>query len=96
MQVKPSSVYEFEVVDLDGRIFVVNLEDGTCHCRVFQLDQFLCPHAVAACRKRAYQCMTTSHHIIKKIDMLQLMWELCIQLGQNLEYESQMMLKIVL
>ena len=52
MQVKPSSPYEFEVVDLDSRIFVVNLQDRTCHCRQFQVDQFVCAHAVAACRQR--------------------------------------------
>lgn len=40
------------MVDLDSRVFVVNLEHRTCYCRQFQLDQFVCPHAVAACRER--------------------------------------------
>lgn len=52
LQVNPSSVSEFEVADLDSRLFVVNLEEKTCYCRQFQVDQFVCPHAVAACRER--------------------------------------------
>ncbi|CAH9096997.1 unnamed protein product, partial [Cuscuta epithymum] len=52
MQVRPSCNFEFEVFDRKGRIYVVNLRAGTCTCREFQLDGFICVHAVAAIRSR--------------------------------------------
>ncbi|CAH9068785.1 unnamed protein product [Cuscuta epithymum] len=48
MRVKPSCRYEFEIVDRLRRSFIVNLIDRTCTCRVFQLEHFVCVHAVAA------------------------------------------------
>ncbi|CAH9085170.1 unnamed protein product, partial [Cuscuta epithymum] len=42
MQVKPSCNFEFEVFDRKGRSYVVNLREGTCTCREFQLDGFIC------------------------------------------------------
>lgn len=45
-------MYEFEVVDKDNTKFVVDLEAKTCQCRKFQLEQFVCAHAVAACGLR--------------------------------------------
>ncbi|CAH9114538.1 unnamed protein product, partial [Cuscuta europaea] len=48
MKVKPSCAYEFEVVDSRCKSFVVNLNSRSCTCGHFQLDQFVCVHAVAA------------------------------------------------
>ncbi|CAH9114325.1 unnamed protein product, partial [Cuscuta epithymum] len=52
MQVKPSCIFEFEVFDVKGRSYVVNLREGTCTCREFELDGFICVHAIAAIRSR--------------------------------------------
>ncbi|VFQ59359.1 unnamed protein product [Cuscuta campestris] len=52
MKVKPASPYEFEVVDRWSRTFVVNLRDKSCTCGDFQLDHFVCVHAVAAIGSR--------------------------------------------
>ncbi|RAL49764.1 hypothetical protein DM860_002055 [Cuscuta australis] len=52
MKVKPASPYEFEVVDRWSRAFVVNLRDKSCTCGDFQLDHFVCVHAVAAIGSR--------------------------------------------
>ena len=53
-QVHPSSVYEFEVVDREGQKWAVNLREKTCSCRVFQTDNFICPHGIAACGVRNF------------------------------------------
>lgn len=48
-------MYEFEVVDKDhGKSWAVNLYHKSCTCRVFQVDNFICPHAIAACKFRNY------------------------------------------
>ncbi|VFQ91583.1 unnamed protein product [Cuscuta campestris] len=47
MKVNPSCPYEFEVIDFHSRSYVVNLKDKTCTSCEFQLDQFVCVHAVA-------------------------------------------------
>ncbi|CAH9090341.1 unnamed protein product [Cuscuta europaea] len=52
LQVKPSSIFEFEVVDRKCRSFGVDLTHKTCTCGVFQLDQFVCVHAVASIHMR--------------------------------------------
>ncbi|VFQ85738.1 unnamed protein product [Cuscuta campestris] len=52
MKVKPSCPYEFEIVDRWTRTFVVNLRDKSCTCGDFQLDHFVCVHAVAAIGSR--------------------------------------------
>ncbi|VFQ67114.1 unnamed protein product [Cuscuta campestris] len=52
MKVNPSCPYEFEVIDFHSRSYVVNLKDKTCTCCEFQLDQFVCVHAVAAIGRR--------------------------------------------
>ncbi|VFQ78817.1 unnamed protein product [Cuscuta campestris] len=52
MKVKPACPYEFKIVDRWTRSFVVNLRDKTCTCDNFQLDQFICVHAVAAVASR--------------------------------------------
>ncbi|CAH9125525.1 unnamed protein product [Cuscuta epithymum] len=57
MLVKPASAYEFEVVDKTSRIFIVNLKEKTCSCRVFQLEHFICVHGVAAVgHRRGLSC----------------------------------------
>ncbi|CAH9095972.1 unnamed protein product [Cuscuta epithymum] len=52
MQVKSTLYFEFEVVDRYCRSFVVNLNHKTCTCGIFQLEQFVCAHAVVAIRVR--------------------------------------------
>ncbi|RYE20793.1 MAG: hypothetical protein EOP45_10500 [Sphingobacteriaceae bacterium] len=52
---RPSSVDEFEVVDREGIVYAVNLEERTCSCRRWQAHNFICPHAIAACRVRNRQ-----------------------------------------
>ena len=54
VKVRPSSVYEFEVIDRDGQSWAVNLTNKTCTCRMFQIDNFICPHGIACCRFRNY------------------------------------------
>ncbi|CAH9084451.1 unnamed protein product [Cuscuta europaea] len=69
MRVKPSCVFEFEVFDKRSHSYVVNLKERTCSCREFQLDGFLCVHAIAAIRSRpGFSCYDyisefyTAHH----------------------------------
>ncbi|VFR00275.1 unnamed protein product [Cuscuta campestris] len=50
--VRPASNFEFLVIETDGRSFVVNFQDRTCTCGEFQLDNFVCVHAVAVTRQR--------------------------------------------
>ncbi|VFR03243.1 unnamed protein product [Cuscuta campestris] len=52
MSVRPSCEYEFQVLDTNGRAFVVNLRSRTCTCCEFQIDHFVCVHAVVAIRTR--------------------------------------------
>ncbi|VFQ70075.1 unnamed protein product [Cuscuta campestris] len=52
MKVKPASPYKFEVVDRWSRTYIVNLRDKSCICGDFQLDHFVCVHAVAAIGSR--------------------------------------------
>ncbi|CAH9129122.1 unnamed protein product [Cuscuta epithymum] len=52
MRVKLSCRYEFEV-DRLRRSFIVNLNDRTCTCHMFQLEHFVCVHAVATIGTRA-------------------------------------------
>lgn len=47
-------MYEFEVIDKFGKAWAVNLYHKTCTCRVFQVDNFICPHGIAACRHRNF------------------------------------------
>ncbi|CAH9122120.1 unnamed protein product [Cuscuta epithymum] len=46
MIVKPSTGVSAEVIDLSCKAFVVNLEERRCTCREFQLEDFVCVHAV--------------------------------------------------
>ncbi|CAH9135731.1 unnamed protein product [Cuscuta epithymum] len=48
LKVKPTSYFEFEVVDRHCRSFVVDLQTRTCTCGEFQLNHFVCIHAIAA------------------------------------------------
>ncbi|VFQ92902.1 unnamed protein product [Cuscuta campestris] len=52
MQVRPACAFEFLVFDKNGRSFVVNFQNRSCTCCEFQLDHFVCVHAVAATRSR--------------------------------------------
>ncbi|CAH9148602.1 unnamed protein product [Cuscuta epithymum] len=52
MIVRPSTAYLFEVIDKSCRPYVVDLEAKTCTCREFELEDFVCVHAVAAIGKR--------------------------------------------
>ncbi|VFQ78645.1 unnamed protein product [Cuscuta campestris] len=53
MEVRPACSFEFLVIDKNGRSFVVNFQNTTCTCCEFQLDHFVCVHAVAATRCRS-------------------------------------------
>ncbi|VFQ78997.1 unnamed protein product [Cuscuta campestris] len=53
MEVRPACSFEFLVIDKNGRSFVVNFQNRTCTCCEFQLDHFVCVHAVAATRCRS-------------------------------------------
>ncbi|CAH9141044.1 unnamed protein product [Cuscuta epithymum] len=52
MKVNASCAYEFEVIDRKCRRFVVNLNSRICTCGQFQLNHFVCVHAVAAIGSR--------------------------------------------
>ncbi|CAH9108157.1 unnamed protein product [Cuscuta europaea] len=57
MKVNASCEYEFEVIDRKCRRFVVNLNSRICTCGQFQLDHFVCVHAVAAiCSRPGLSC----------------------------------------
>ncbi|XP_059313514.1 uncharacterized protein LOC132064524 [Lycium ferocissimum] len=49
--VKPSIEYLY-TVNGAGRRFIVCLKNKTCSCRMFQLDEMLCPHAWAVIKKK--------------------------------------------
>ncbi|RAL49939.1 hypothetical protein DM860_002230 [Cuscuta australis] len=52
MKVKPAWPYEFKIVDGWTQSFVVKLRDKSCTCGDFQLDHFVCVHALAAIGSR--------------------------------------------
>ncbi|KAH9800467.1 SWIM-type domain-containing protein [Citrus sinensis] len=49
MIVRPVSPYRFQVIGGGLKEGLVYLQKRTCFCRVFQLDQLVCAHAIAAC-----------------------------------------------
>ncbi|KAH9800424.1 SWIM-type domain-containing protein [Citrus sinensis] len=49
MIVWPVSPHRFQVVGGGLKECLVDLQQRTCTCRVFQLDQLVCAHAIAAC-----------------------------------------------
>ncbi|XP_024043035.1 uncharacterized protein LOC112099797 [Citrus clementina] len=49
MIVRPVSPHRFQVVGGGLKEGLVDLQKRTCSCRVFQLDQLVCAHAIAAC-----------------------------------------------
>ncbi|XP_015388038.2 uncharacterized protein LOC107177969 [Citrus sinensis] len=49
MIVRPMSPYRFQVIGGGLKEGLVDLQKRTCFCRVFQLDQLVCAHAIAAC-----------------------------------------------
>ncbi|CAH9059260.1 unnamed protein product [Cuscuta epithymum] len=51
-QVRPSSAFAFEVINKNCRAYAVDLVERKCSCREFQLEDFVCVHAVAAIRNR--------------------------------------------
>ncbi|VFQ81972.1 unnamed protein product [Cuscuta campestris] len=53
MEVRTSCAFEFIVIDKNGHSFVVNFQNMTCTCCEFQLDHFVCVHAIAATRCRS-------------------------------------------
>lgn len=57
MNVIPISVYQFNVGCGDAR-GVVDLVSKTCSCKVWDIDQMPCVHAIAACRERTYMLNT--------------------------------------
>ncbi|CAH9088755.1 unnamed protein product [Cuscuta epithymum] len=52
MIVRPSTAYLFEVIDKACRAYIVDLLERTCTCKEFQLEDFVCVHAVAAIAHR--------------------------------------------
>ncbi|XP_060217303.1 uncharacterized protein LOC132644715 [Lycium barbarum] len=51
MTAEPSTEYLYTVYDA-GRRFIVNLDNKTCSCRMFQIDEIPCPHAWAVIKKK--------------------------------------------
>ncbi|KAH9693486.1 SWIM-type domain-containing protein [Citrus sinensis] len=49
MIVRPVSPHRFQVVGGGLKEGLVDLQKRICSCRVFQLDQLVCAHAIAAC-----------------------------------------------
>ncbi|KAH9696708.1 SWIM-type domain-containing protein [Citrus sinensis] len=49
MIVRPVSPHRFQVIGGGLKEGLVGLQKRTCSCRVFQLDQLVCAHAIAAC-----------------------------------------------
>ncbi|XP_024039552.1 uncharacterized protein LOC112098153 [Citrus clementina] len=49
MIVRPVSPHRFQVIGGGLKEGLVDLQKRTCSCRVFQLDQLVCAHAIAAC-----------------------------------------------
>ncbi|KAH9671275.1 SWIM-type domain-containing protein [Citrus sinensis] len=49
MIVLPVSPHRFQVIGGGLKEGLVDLQKRTCSCRVFQLDQLVCAHAIAAC-----------------------------------------------
>ncbi|KAH9728017.1 SWIM-type domain-containing protein [Citrus sinensis] len=49
MTVRPVSQYRFHVLGGGMKEGIVDIHERTCSCRVFQLDQLVCAHAIAAC-----------------------------------------------
>ncbi|KAH9662765.1 SWIM-type domain-containing protein [Citrus sinensis] len=49
MIVRPVSLHRFQVIGGGLKEGLVDLQKRTCSCRVFQLDQLVCAHAIAAC-----------------------------------------------
>ena len=57
MKVSPIAVYQFEVHD-GKQNGIVDLENRTCSCREFDLDQIPCAHALAAIKYRGLHYTT--------------------------------------
>ncbi|KAH9648747.1 SWIM-type domain-containing protein [Citrus sinensis] len=49
MIVRPVSPHRFQVIGGGLKEGLVDLQKRTCSCRVFQLDQLVCAHAIVAC-----------------------------------------------
>ncbi|KAH9681072.1 SWIM-type domain-containing protein [Citrus sinensis] len=49
MIVRPVSPHRFQVICGGLKEVLVDLQKKTCSCRVFELDQLVCAHAIAAC-----------------------------------------------
>ncbi|XP_052299813.1 uncharacterized protein LOC127903144 [Citrus sinensis] len=49
MTVRPVAQYRFHVLGGGIKEGIVDIREKTCSCRVFQLDQLVCAHAIAAC-----------------------------------------------
>ncbi|XP_060179053.1 uncharacterized protein LOC132609197 [Lycium barbarum] len=50
-QVEPSTKYLYTVY-VEGRRFIVNLDNKTCSCWMFQIDEIPCPYAWAVIKKK--------------------------------------------
>ncbi|XP_060190798.1 uncharacterized protein LOC132620107 [Lycium barbarum] len=50
-EVEPSTGYLYTIYD-SGGCFIVNLDNKTCSCRMFQIDEIPCPHAWAVIKKK--------------------------------------------
>ena len=49
MTVRPVSQYRFHVLGGGIKEGIIDIREKTCSCRVFQLDQLVCAHAIAGC-----------------------------------------------
>ena len=57
---------QFEVMDGDCRPYIFYLENKTCTCREFRVDQFICSHTVAACSIRGFSVYNYVSSFYKK------------------------------
>ena len=49
MIVHPVAQYQFHILGTGIKEGIVDIREKTCSCKVFQLDQLVCAHAIAAC-----------------------------------------------
>ncbi|XP_060178208.1 uncharacterized protein LOC132608147 [Lycium barbarum] len=72
---EPSTEYLYTVYDA-GRRFIVNLDNKTCSCRMFQIDEIPCLHAWAVIKKKNLMAddycseLFKSHTVVKTYDVV--------------------------
>ncbi|GMN48651.1 hypothetical protein TIFTF001_017807 [Ficus carica] len=52
MEPRPADQFDYAITNNAGQIWIVDISEETCTCRLFQVDQIHCPHAMAVCNHR--------------------------------------------